>query len=101
MWPSTSTARGHLSDVGQRRWAHALITLPSAEHGTADRGRSLDLDRNVITASGAASLEFAYEILSLLGLYSAEVLEAWYGLFKTGHPAYYSALLRAGGASGR
>jgi putative intracellular protease/amidase len=35
-------------------------------------------DRNVITASCAAPLEFAYEISKLLRLYSPTTLEAWF-----------------------
>jgi hypothetical protein len=30
-----------------------------------------------------------------LRLYQPDVLEAWRGLFKTGDPAYYAALLKA------
>jgi hypothetical protein len=46
---------------------------------------------NVITAS-TAPLEFAYHIFQALALYEAEVLEAWYGLFKTGGTSYYATL---------
>ena len=51
-------------------------------------------DRNVITASGTASLDFAYHIFRKLGVYSANTLEAWYGLFKTGDLSYFTNLLR-------
>jgi putative intracellular protease/amidase len=49
-------------------------------------------DQNVITASGMKSLEFAREIFARLDLYDEKVLEAWYGLFKTGDLKYYAAL---------
>lgn len=52
-------------------------------------------DRGVITASGMASLEFAKLILARLGIFSARALEAWYGLYKTGSPAYYIELMEA------
>ncbi len=50
-------------------------------------------DQNVITASGMNSLEFAREVFDRLDLYEDRVLEAWYGLFKTGDPKYYAALV--------
>jgi putative intracellular protease/amidase len=50
-------------------------------------------DQDVITASGMKSLEFAREIFARLDLYEEKVLEAWYGLFKTGDPKYYAALV--------
>jgi putative intracellular protease/amidase len=49
-------------------------------------------DGNLITASSIAPIEFAYQIFNMLGVYTAEVLEAWYGLFKTGDASYYGAL---------
>lgn len=49
-------------------------------------------DGNVITANSTAPVDFAYHIFKRLDLYSAEVLEAWYGLFKTGDPAYFATL---------
>jgi len=54
-------------------------------------------DRNVITASGTAPLEFAYQIFKMLGVYNDETLESWYGLFKTGDLSYFTNLLRASG----
>jgi putative intracellular protease/amidase len=53
-------------------------------------------DEDLITASGTAALEFAQHIFRRLGLYTPAVLEAWYGLFKTGRPEYFAALLRTG-----
>ena len=49
-------------------------------------------DQGVITASGMNSLEFAREVFARLEVYEPKVLEAWYGLFKTGDPKYYAAL---------
>lgn len=46
-------------------------------------------DRNVITASGLAPLEFALEILRLLDLFPAATLEAWYALYKHGDAAKF------------
>jgi putative intracellular protease/amidase len=52
-------------------------------------------DGDLITASGIAPVDFAYHVFKRLDLYRADVLDAWLGLFKTGDPVYYSALLRA------
>ncbi|MEW6659340.1 MAG: type 1 glutamine amidotransferase family protein [Thermodesulfobacteriota bacterium] len=52
-------------------------------------------DDNLITASGIAPLEFARQIFRRLALYSPQLLDAWYGLFKTGRPEYYDALMQA------
>lgn len=49
-------------------------------------------DGNVITASAMASLDFAYHIFQKLDLYEEKKLEAWYGLYKTGDPAYFFQL---------
>ena len=52
-------------------------------------------DGNLITASGIAPVDFALHIFRRLDIYSTPVLEAWYGLFKTGRPEYYEALMKA------
>lgn len=52
-------------------------------------------DGNIITANSTAALEFAREIFMKLNAYPSEVLDAWYGLFKTGDPAYYAQLMAA------
>ena len=49
-------------------------------------------DGNVITASAMTALEFAYHIFKKLDLYEERKLEAWYGLYKTGDPAYFFQL---------
>lgn len=49
-------------------------------------------DGNLITASGTAPLEFAYQIAKRLDLYSEPVREAWYGLYKTNDPKYFFEL---------
>lgn len=51
-------------------------------------------DGNLITASGISPVDFAYHIFKKLGVYPDEVLEAWYGLFKTGDPKYFFAIER-------
>ncbi|MCP4746195.1 MAG: glutamine amidotransferase [Desulfobacteraceae bacterium] len=52
-------------------------------------------DANLITASGLAPVDFAQHIFQRLNLYSPKVLDAWYGLFKTGKPEFFGALMQA------
>nr|HMQ54363.1 DJ-1/PfpI family protein [Anaerolineae bacterium] len=52
-------------------------------------------DGQLITAAGTAPLEFAYQIFNKLALYSPEMLEAWYGLFKTGDPSCFYQMATA------
>lgn len=47
---------------------------------------------NLITANSTAPLEFAYHIFKMLDLYDDRILEAQYGLFKTGDASYYLTL---------
>ncbi len=54
-------------------------------------------DQNIITASGTGSLEFAHEIFKALNLYKAQVLKAWYELFKTSSPKAFAELMKAVG----
>jgi putative intracellular protease/amidase len=56
-------------------------------------------DGKLITASAMGSLEFAFEIFKLLDLYEDEVLDAWFGLFKTGNPAFFGAMAQGAAAS--
>lgn len=46
-------------------------------------------DGNLITANATASVDFAYHILKKLQVHSSRVLDAWYGLFKTGNLMYF------------
>lgn len=52
-------------------------------------------DKNVITASGLAPVDFAYEIFKVLNLYSAATLDAWYALYKCGDAAKFYDLVRS------
>lgn len=46
-------------------------------------------DGHLITAGAASPVEFAYQIFQKLGVYDAQTLEAWYGLYTTSDPAYF------------
>jgi putative intracellular protease/amidase len=51
-------------------------------------------DQGVITASGAAPIEFAREIFEALHLYSPEALDAWYSLYRFGDASAYFELAK-------
>jgi putative intracellular protease/amidase len=92
-------ARGGLLD-------HRRHTSNAGEYLAATQYRGMALyeeapavtDDNVITASGIAPVDFAQHIFRCLGLYASQVLDVWYGLFKTGRPEYFRALMQAANA---
>ena len=92
-------ARGGLLDH-RRHTSNALEYLAATQY----RGVSLYedssavTDDNLITASGIAPVDFAQHIFRRLNLYRPAVLDAWYGLFKTGKPEYFGALMQAANA---
>lgn len=65
------------------------------------RGEALYVDKpavvdgNLITASGLAPIEFAYEIMKKTGMFKDESLEAWYNLFSKKEPKYFYELMNS------
>ncbi len=69
----TSNQRGYLEEhVESYQGAGRYVDQPAVT------------DAGVITANGAASVDFAREVLSQLRVYEDEVLADWYQLFKNG-----------------
>jgi putative intracellular protease/amidase len=60
--------------------------------GALYRKISAIADGNLITASGTAPIDFAYQIFGTLRLYSDATLDAWYALYKTGDASRFYAL---------
>ncbi len=91
-----SLARAGLLDK-RRHTSNARDCLAATEYRGAERYEDAFAvtDGNLITASGVAPLDFALHIFRRLDLYTPPVLEAWYGLFKTGRPKYFADLLQA------
>jgi len=87
-------ARGGILDT-RKHTSNAPEYLAATGYRGAHLYQTADVvsDQNVITASAMKSLEFAREIFARLDLYEDKVLEAWYGLFKTGDPKYYAELV--------
>jgi len=50
---------------------------------------------NLITASGIAPLEFSYEVLKNLNVFSADTLENWYGLYAKKEAKYWYGLMQS------
>jgi len=50
-------------------------------------------DGNLITASGTAPLEFAYQIIGLLGVFAPDTLNFWYQLHKEKQPESFYQLM--------
>jgi len=78
----TSNAAVFLEATGYRGGAHYVDELAVT-------------DRNVVTASGIAPVEFAREVLALLQVYEPQVLASWYKLYGQHDPAGYFELMAA------
>lgn len=89
-------ARGGLLDT-RKHTSNALEYLAATNYTGADLYETEPAvsDDNVITASGTAPVDFAYHIFKCLDLYTPAALEAWYGLYKTGKPEFFGALMAA------
>ena len=87
-------ARGGILDTRQHTSnAAEYLAATGYQGGHLYRQADAVVDRDVITASAMKSLEFAREIFRRLDLYEERILDAWYGLFKTGDPKYYAELV--------
>jgi len=53
------------------------------------------IDRNLITASGFAPLEFASEIFRITNVMKEDTVEAWYRLFQTKESKYFFNLMES------
>lgn len=92
-------ARGGLLDH-RRHTSNARDYLAATQYRGAllYNDSSAVTDDNLITASGIAPVDFARHIFHHLNLYRSPVLDAWYGLYKTGQPEYFDALMQAANA---
>jgi len=52
-------------------------------------------DKNLITATGVAPLEFTYEVIRNLKVFSDETLNNWYGLYSTKEAKYFFGLMKS------
>ncbi|MCT4792995.1 MULTISPECIES: type 1 glutamine amidotransferase family protein [Exiguobacterium] len=88
---------GHLDS--HKHTSNDLLYLQSVS--PTYRGRSLYQvlpavrDKNLITATGLAPLEFAKEVIEALDVFAPDTLSAWYGLNKTNDSTYFFQLIEA------
>lgn len=52
-------------------------------------------DKNLITASGIGPIDFAYNIIEKLDIFTDKTLLAWFNLNKTGNPKYFYDLMKS------
>ncbi len=93
---TAALARGGLLDH-RRHTSNSREYLAATKYGGASlyEDALAVTDDNLITAPGFAPLEFAQHIFRRLGVFSPQVLDAWYNLFKTGRREYFETLLKA------
>jgi putative intracellular protease/amidase len=89
-------ARGGVLD-NRRHTSNAREYLAATQYKGAELYEDVPTvtDNNLITAPAMAPVDFAYHIFKWLDIYTPPVLEAWYGLFKTGRPEYFGELMKA------
>ena len=88
---------------GRRHTSNALAYLKCSGYADSDHYEDAPVvvDGALITAGGMHGLEFAREILRVLGVYDEAALEARYALYKHGDSASFDRMRRAaaGGAA--
>jgi len=89
---------GILDDVQHTSNAREYLAATGYQGAALYQDQPAVTDGNVITARSTAPIEFAYQIFKKLDVYSAEALEIWFGLFKTGDAAYYGAVTKQASA---
>ena len=83
---------GILDNVKHTSNALAYIQTTNYSGSALYQDQPAVTDGDVITASSTAPLDFAYQIFKRLAVFPPEMLEAWYGLFSTGDPAYFEQM---------
>lgn len=94
-------ATAGLARVGLLDKVKHTSNAPAYLEATGYAGRALYqnvpavTDGRLITAGAMYPVDFAYHIFRQLDLFTTDVLEAWYGLARTGKLEYYEALSKA------
>jgi putative intracellular protease/amidase len=89
---------GLLNDRKHTSNAPEMLASPAYHGANHYENEPAVTDKNLITASGVAPVEFAREVLRLLEVYSSATLDAWFALFRNGDVARYYELVRASAA---
>lgn len=90
-------ARAGLLD-DREHTSNAPELLAASGYAGADRYREARVvdDDGLITAPATAPVDFAAAVFRRLGLFSSDVVDAWYGLYTTGERRFYEALVATG-----
>jgi putative intracellular protease/amidase len=93
---TAALARAGLLD-DRRHTSNAREYLAATNYRGASRYQDQPAvdDANLITAGGAAAVDFACSIFRRLGIYGPETIDAWRNLFKTADPAYFPTFAQA------
>jgi putative intracellular protease/amidase len=77
--------------------SNAAVVLEASGYGGGSRYRDEPAvtDRQLVTATATAPVEFAREVMALLDLYEPAVLASWYKLYGQHDPAGYFELMAA------
>src|SRR5262245_3003507 len=86
---------GLLDDRTHTSNAREYLAQSGYAGGALYRDEPAVTDRDLITASGVMPVDFARAIFARLELFPPRVLEAWYGLYKTGEARYFHDLVAA------
>jgi putative intracellular protease/amidase len=89
---------GLLNDRRHTGNAREVLASPAYSGASLYVDEPAVADKNLVTASGVAPVEFAREILRLLDVYSPTALDAWFALFRHGDASRYYDLARASAA---
>ncbi len=71
------------------------MACPEYSGGDYYINKSVVVDDNLITASGLAPLEFAYNVFKTINIMKENTLEAWYNLFETKDAKYFFELMES------
>lgn len=88
-------AAGVLDDRAHTSNAPEFLTASGYGGAAHYRPELAVTDRNVVTASGIAPVEFAREALALIEAYEPSVLASWYKLYGQHDPAGFFELMEA------
>ena len=69
------------------------MACPNYKGGEFYCNQPVVVENNVITATGIAPLEFAYEVFKKLNIMGRETVEAWYNLYNTKESKYFLELM--------
>ena len=86
---------GVLDEYGHTSNAARYLQATGYHGGDRYRDEPAVTDRGLITAGGTDPIDFARHIFAKLGLYTSDVLDAWYRLYHDGDASAFAVLAAA------